>query len=142
MANVIYQHIWSKACTVAKVEHWLNQFGVEVGDQADSELRIVNSANCGDRSNTHKYLAEVGGTANFDKSVDHLNEVVQDFTKRYDSENWPVFDIVLLAQEKGGAMVEGYWHKSEQAAFDLSSYGHEFQQVWVTLTLARLSDMY
>lgn len=115
----------------AKLKSWLNEFGVTTGSHDHADLRIVDSADCVDQTETHEYLAEVGGTANFDESGDHLDGIIQEFIERRDPDDWPVLDIVLLMQEKGGSIIEGYWHQNESNAFQLSAYGHDFQNVWV-----------
>lgn len=114
-----------------KLERWLDQFGITIGSVGDTDVHIVESATCVNRTETHEYLAEVGGTANFEESADHLEDVIQEFIDLRDADKWPVLDIVLLMQEKGGSIVEGYWHRNESDAFRLDEYGHDFQNVWV-----------
>lgn len=115
----------------AKLEKWLDEYNITTGSNADANLTIIDSADQADLTETHKYLAEVGGTANFDESGDYLDTIIQEFIERRDPDNWPVLDIVLLMQEKGGSIIEGYWHQDECDAFPLSAYGHDFQSVWV-----------
>lgn len=114
----------------AKLERWLDEFGISIDTGLGSTLQIVESADCVKRTKTHDYLAEVGGTANFAESSNHLDDIIQEFRELRDPVDWPVLDIVLLMQQRGGSIVEGYWHRSEADAFQLSDYGHNFQHVW------------
>lgn len=119
-----------------KVNNWLDEYDLTTGTHSGADLRIVNSEDSADLSETHDYLAEVGGTANFERSGDHLDTIIQDFVEKRDPDNWPVLDIVLLMQEKGGSIIEGYWHKNERDAFEISTYGYDFQNVWVARLVA------
>ena len=130
-------------CERAKLERWLDEFGLTIGTHANADLRIIESVERADRSETHDYLAEVGGTANFDESTEHLDNIIHEFIELRDPEDWPVLDIVLLMQEKGGSIIEGYWHRDENSAFDMSSYGYDFQNVWVVrLTADDVTDIW
>jgi len=113
-----------------KVSSWLSEFGLAVGDREDADIRLVESKFCESQANTHSYLSELGGNANYTGSDDHLKEVCDEFLMKRDWDEWPVVDIVFLLTEEAGGIIEGYWHRDIESAFELSEYGHPFQCVW------------
>jgi len=130
MANRIIMAPNSGAKQREKVEKWVEDFGIETGDDPDADLEIVESSSCVSQTSTHEYLAEIGGQDNYDGSDQYLSEVADEFLAKRDWQEWPIVDIVLLLREEAGALVEGYWYQDEKSAFQLSEYGHEFQNVW------------
>ena len=131
MANKVIMAPNSQEREQEKVACWLDEFGMNVNTGSDADIELVKSSNCTSQHSTHEYLAELGGTANYEGSDQHLSDISVEFLEKRDWSNWPIVDIVFLLTEGAGGIVEGYWHQSDSSAFDISEYGHDFQRVWV-----------
>lgn len=130
MANKIIMAPNAREPEVKKVRSWLSEFGLEVNDGKNPDINIIHSKFCESQYNTHEYLSELGGNANYPGTDDHLKEICDRFLMKRDWDEWPVVDLVFLLTEEAGGIIEGYWHRNMESAFELSEYGHPFQRVW------------
>ena len=117
----------------SKLESILDSIGVSYGSGESDDVKIVNSQITGsDIHYTHDYAAEFGGTDNYERTADYLNQIREDFIENGDLDVWPVLDLVELSAENWGTVIENYRHSSESPPIETDEYGIEgYQAIYV-----------
>lgn len=115
------------------IENILDDLGISYGTNPDDDLEIVSSNLCTEPCSAKQpYAAEFRGTANYDKTTNHLEDFMQDFLDRTEVEEWGMVDFTELTPQYGGLIVEGYRHATENLDISVADYGHDgLQSVFV-----------
>lgn len=113
-----------------KVKKWLRGYYGSATERSRNLPILCSPLSEKKYDQNYEYLSELRGLDNYTGTFQEVLDIADNLIEKRDWNRWALLDIVLIHTDRGGAIVEAYWHKTEDPELGFEHYGYDkFQNV-------------